>query len=120
MSVADGYLMAAVSRKQLAAASEMLRKGATLLREPCPKCGGVQIKYRDEISCVVCGLMKDRGLSLSKSEGGSSPIKEILEAKALEVAFMLKEERLVERQRDLLDLLSKYIELLHKLRQQVA
>jgi|YelNatPaOPRAMG01_1025707.scaffolds.fasta_scaffold123143_2 UPF0148 protein len=104
--------MAAVSKKQLAAASEMLRKGATLLSEPCPSCGGVQLKYRDEVICIVCGAGKERA---AQQAAKPSSLKEILEAKALEVAYMLRDECSVERQRELLDLLSKYLELLSKL-----
>lgn len=107
--------MAAVSREQLAAASELLRKGATLLREPCPKCGGVQIKFRDEVICVVCGLAKDKVAIQPQPKAKSPSLKEIIEAKALEVAFALRDEQSVERQKDLLDLLGKYIDLLLKL-----
>jgi len=104
--------MATVSRKQLAAASEMLRKGATLLSEPCPRCGGVQIKYKDEVICVVCDTGKERA---AQPVTKPSSLKEVLEAKALELAYILKDERSVERQRELLDLLGRYIELLAKL-----
>jgi UPF0148 protein len=104
--------MAVVSRKKLAAASEMLRKGATLLSEPCPRCGGVQIKYKDEVSCIVCGAEKD---NVAQPVIKPSSLKEVLEAKALEVAEMLRNERSVERQKEFLDLLSRYIELLGKL-----
>ncbi len=104
--------MAAVSRKQLAAASELLRKGATLLSEPCPRCGGVQIKYKGETICIVCGTGKD---TAAQPAAKPSSLKEVLEAKALEVAYMLRDERSVERQKELLDLLSKYVELLAKL-----
>jgi UPF0148 protein len=104
--------MATVSRKQLAAASELLRKGATLLSEPCPSCGGVQLKYKDEIFCIVCGAGKEKA---TQPAAKPSSLKEVLEAKALEVAYMLRDERSVERQKELLDLLSKYVELLAKL-----
>ncbi|MEM4200386.1 MAG: Sjogren's syndrome/scleroderma autoantigen 1 family protein [Nitrososphaerales archaeon] len=107
--------MVAVSRERLAAASEMLRKGATLLREPCPKCGGVQIKYRGEVSCIVCGLAKDVSAATLQLEAKLPSLKEIIETKALEVAFALRDERSIERQKDLLDLLERYIELLLKL-----
>jgi len=104
--------MAVVSRKKLAAASEMLRKGATLLSEPCPKCGGVQIKYKDEVRCVVCGVEKGEA---AQPVSKPSLLREVLEAKALEVAEMLRNEHSVERQKEFLDLLSRYLELLAKL-----
>jgi len=104
--------MVAVSKKQLAAASELLKKGATLLSEPCPRCGGVQIKYKGEVICIVCGSGKE---TAAQPAAKPSALKEVLEAKVLEVAYMLKDERSIERQKDLLDLLSKYLELLSKL-----
>lgn len=104
--------MAAVSRKQLAAASEMLRKGATLLSEPCPRCGGVQIKYKDEVSCIICGVEKDKA---AQPVTKPSSLRDVLEAKALEVAYMLRDERSVERQKELLELLCRYVEILSKL-----
>ncbi|MGA1974158.1 MAG: Sjogren's syndrome/scleroderma autoantigen 1 family protein [Conexivisphaerales archaeon] len=34
--------------------AEMLKKGATLLREPCPECGGIIFRYRGSDVCPSC------------------------------------------------------------------
>ena len=34
--------------------AEMMRKGATLLREPCPECGGILFRYKGKDICPVC------------------------------------------------------------------
>jgi UPF0148 protein len=34
--------------------AEMMRKGATLLREPCPQCGGILFRYKGKDICPVC------------------------------------------------------------------
>ena len=34
--------------------AEMLRKGATLLREPCPNCGGILFRYNGKEVCPSC------------------------------------------------------------------
>ena len=30
-------------------------KGGTLVSEPCEKCGGVQVRLADRVSCINCG-----------------------------------------------------------------
>jgi UPF0148 protein len=34
--------------------AEMMRKGATLLREPCPECGGILFRFKGRDICPVC------------------------------------------------------------------
>ncbi len=34
--------------------AEMLRRGATLLREPCPECGGILLRYQGRDICPSC------------------------------------------------------------------
>jgi UPF0148 protein len=34
--------------------AEMMKKGATLLREPCPQCGGILFRYKGSEICPVC------------------------------------------------------------------
>jgi UPF0148 protein len=34
--------------------AEMLKKGATLLREPCPECGGILLRYKGKDVCPSC------------------------------------------------------------------
>jgi UPF0148 protein len=34
--------------------AEMLRRGATLLREPCPECGGILLRYNGKDVCPAC------------------------------------------------------------------
>jgi uncharacterized Zn finger protein (UPF0148 family) len=36
-------------------AASLLLKGGTLTNEPCPKCGGVLIRFKDRASCINCG-----------------------------------------------------------------
>jgi uncharacterized Zn finger protein (UPF0148 family) len=36
-------------------AASLLLKGGTLTNEPCPKCGGVLIRFKDRTSCINCG-----------------------------------------------------------------
>ena len=34
-------------------AVEIMRKGGTLLSEKCPRCGGVQVKYKGRVLCIA-------------------------------------------------------------------
>ena len=50
-------------------AASLLLKGGSLLRESCPDCSGVQIKFKDEIICVNCGKARS-----SNNESRSQPV----------------------------------------------
>ena len=36
-------------------AAELLTRGASLINEACPKCRGVQVKFKEIITCINCG-----------------------------------------------------------------
>ena len=42
-------------RNNIKGAADLLLKGGTLLSTSCAKCGGVQVRYKEEIVCVSCG-----------------------------------------------------------------
>ncbi len=46
----------AAARKVIA---EVLKRGGTLLSEPCPKCGGLMVKYKGRTFCPVCDNITD-------------------------------------------------------------
>jgi len=72
-----------------AQAASYMRKGATLLRDPCPKCGGVQLLYQNRRVCVNCG-------DLSELEKG--PPLELNEVVGLtKEACMIRLKRLTDR-----------------------
>jgi uncharacterized Zn finger protein (UPF0148 family) len=43
------------SSRNIKSAADLLLKGGTLLSNSCAKCNGVQVRYKDEITCVSCG-----------------------------------------------------------------
>jgi UPF0148 protein len=49
--------------------AEMMRQGATLLREPCPICGGILLRFRGKDICPSCS--------------GMTSIEEVVEATAI-------------------------------------
>jgi uncharacterized Zn finger protein (UPF0148 family) len=36
-------------------AAELLTRGASLINEACPTCRGVQVKFKEIITCINCG-----------------------------------------------------------------
>jgi uncharacterized Zn finger protein (UPF0148 family) len=43
------------SSSNIKSAADLLLKGGTLLSNSCAKCNGVQVSYKEEITCVSCG-----------------------------------------------------------------
>lgn len=43
------------SKADLKNAASLLLKGGTLVKDPCPKCSGVQVKLKDKVRCINCG-----------------------------------------------------------------
>lgn len=105
-------------KKRMNIAVELMRKGGTLLKEPCPKCKGVQIKYGGRIFCVNCGEQVEEAVSY-EVEAPPTPeyltaVKRMVEGKVYELTKKLEGEVDVEKQLQLTTLLLKYLEVLEK------
>lgn len=105
--------------------ADLLRKGATLLQEACPRCGGVQIRYQGRVYCLV-----EDNIEEITSKSATAPVEKEPPAKAIESSDALRkmlEEKLanvsrqldvttdIQEQTKLLDLISKYLETLQRL-----
>ncbi|MBI2184746.1 MAG: hypothetical protein HYU39_07300 [Thaumarchaeota archaeon] len=102
-------------KRGLAVAAEILRKGATLLKEPCPKCGGVQIRYKNRTLCTNCDdLSNIEALEAPQPTEVIGKLKDLIAAKIGEASLLLKEEKNIERQTQLAALLLRYVELMEK------
>ena len=101
--------------KGLGAAAELLRKGATLLKEPCPTCGGLQLRYRSRTLCTSHHDLSDLGaVEAPEPSEAVIDLKDLVAAKIRETSLLLKREGDVERQTQLATLLLKYVELMQK------
>lgn len=101
----------------MARAAELLRKGATLLKEPCPKCGGLQVKYKGRTFCINCTNFDD----IFKAETIPAEtvlvnLREMVIQKINQALSLLKEENDLEKQSSLASLIIKYLELLERLK----
>ncbi len=58
--------------------ADMMRRGATLLREPCPECGGILLRFKGKDVCPSCsGITSieelEETLSTPKGASGGRP-----------------------------------------------
>ena len=94
-------------------ATELMGKGATLLRETCPKCGGLQLRYKARLLCVneddLTEATKIEGVATADTMGS---LRELVVMKLQEASSNLESERDLDRQLKLADLIRKYVELL--------
>jgi UPF0148 protein len=109
--------MAASTGKGMAKAVELLRKGATLLKEPCPKCSGLQVKYKGRTLCVSCANFNEVfKVETVPAETVLVNLKEMIVQKINQTSSLLKEESSLEKQSELASLIIKYLELLERLK----
>jgi uncharacterized Zn finger protein (UPF0148 family) len=123
--------------------AELIRRGAAILQEPCPRCGAVQIRYKGRIYCtneddlnsvlnsvgaaelsstqIKTGLSNEEkpstGFQVSQS---SDSLRKLLEEKLNTVSKQLDSTTDLIEQAKLLDLISKYIETLEKLKKSAS
>lgn len=124
----------------MAHTAELVRRGATILQEPCPRCGGVQIKYRGKVYCTneddLESLLNPE-IEEKKEPPASAPpgpqrveesakraaetaspatesLKKLLEEKLNTLSKQLDSTTDIEEQARILDLISKYLETLEK------
>lgn len=45
---------------KLKEAASLLTKGGTLIDEPCDLCNGVQVRFRNKVTCINCGNEKNQ------------------------------------------------------------
>ena len=110
--------MSSAAKDNLKIAAELVSKGATMLGEPCPKCGGIQVRYRGKVYCTnhedLSTIATSEQLSM---ETVAARMREVLLAKLNESATILGGERDAAKQDQIVSLMSKYFELLQKLPQ---
>jgi uncharacterized Zn finger protein (UPF0148 family) len=57
-------------------AAELLTRGASLINEGCPKCRGVQVKFKEIITCINCGNRQKPFNNLSSIDSKQNSIVE--------------------------------------------
>ena len=95
---------------------ELMRRGAVMIKEPCPVCNGVQLRYKGR---VYCTNHDDLAVALQAREilfpDVAEDLKNLVLVKLKESMSLLGNETDSEKLDQLVSLMTKYVELLRKL-----
>ena len=87
-----------------------------MLREACPRCGGVQVRYQKRTLCMNCGDLSDAATMTETSTVDTlASLKDLIMVKVDQTAVLLRKETDPKRQSDLASLLLKYVELIGRI-----
>jgi UPF0148 protein len=110
--------MSGANKDRMKLAVELVRKGATMLGEPCTKCGGVKVSYHGRVYCTghedLTSVIAAETVSMDTVLEG---LREVLLSKLNEAASSLGQEKDSTKQEQLVSLMTKYYDLLEKLSQ---
>ena len=110
--------MSGASKDRMRLAAELVSRGATMLAEPCPSDGGIQVRYRGKVYCASHDDLSSIVASAAVSyDTVVAQMREVLLSRLNEAAVALGTERDLAKQDQLVSLASKYFELLQKLPQ---
>ncbi len=101
---------------RIKSAAAALLKGGTLVSEPCAKCGGVQVRVADKVSCVNCGNESAPAQETSQKPSSMGDSLKILEDKISALVSELKDEKDTAVQKQKAELLETYLRILEKMR----
>jgi UPF0148 protein len=108
--------MSGATRDKMKLAVELVRKGATILGEPCAKCGGIKVSYHGKVYCTghedLSSVVAAETVSMDLVLAG---MKEALLSKLSEATSSLGQEQDSAKQEQLASLMTKYYDLLEKL-----
>jgi UPF0148 protein len=97
-------------------AAELVSQGATMLAEPCPKCGGIQVRFRGRVFCTnhddLAQVMSSEVLSIDTV---AAQVREVLLQRVRGAASELATEKDTVRQEQLVSLMTRCFELLQKI-----
>ena len=113
-------------------AAALLLKGGSLISEPCSECGGVQVRFKENIICVNCrnkqSITKHSNsnatqhkrppmlqVNSERVEVEIAPARFIIQDKVLTLASEVREEADLAIQKQKADLMDTYLGILQKL-----
>jgi len=111
---------------KIKAGASLLAKGGTLSSEPCRKCNGVQVRFKDKTTCINCGNEVNLIAAQSPGEPGEAitttrkpaalvSAAAIIEEKIANLASELRGEDDIFVQREKAEMLERYIGILEKI-----
>src|SRR5215217_4357352 len=112
---------------RIKAGASLLASGGTLTSEPCHKCGGVQVRFGEKITCINCGNEVNTARTQPKAEregeAAAAPIRKsslltsvvtLIEEKVALIASEIRVENDISMQRQKAELLERYLGILEK------
>ncbi len=110
--------MSGASRDKMKLAAELVSRGATMLADPCPKDGGIQVRYRGKVYCTSHDDLSLITTAVTVSyDTVVSQMREVLLARLNEAMAALGAEKDLSKQEQLVSLAAKYFELLQRIPQ---
>ena len=110
--------MSGAQKDRMKLAAELVSKGATMLAEPCPRDGGIQVRYRGKVYCTTHDDLSSITTGAAVSfDTVVAQMRDVLLTRLNETAAALGTEKDAARQEQLVSLAAKYFELLQKLPQ---
>ena len=110
--------------------ASLLASGGTLTSEPCHKCGGVQVRLGEKITCINCGNEVNTARTQPKAEREEAaavavvaPVRRsallasvvtLIEEKVALIASEIRAENDISLQRQKAELLERYLGILEK------
>jgi uncharacterized Zn finger protein (UPF0148 family) len=104
--------------------ASLLTNGGTLTSEPCHKCGGVQVRLGEKVTCINCGnevnvartqpkAERDEAGSARRSTHLTSAVS-LIEEKVAQIASEIRVENDISMQKQKAELLGIYLGILEK------
>jgi UPF0148 protein len=110
--------LSGASKDRMKLAAELVSRGATMLAEPCPKDGGIQVRYRGKVYCTSHDDLSAITVAAALSyETVVAQMREVLLSRLNETTGALAVEKDPGKQDQLVSLAAKCFELLQKLPQ---
>jgi UPF0148 protein len=104
------------SREKMQLTVELMRRGAVMMKEPCPIDNGVQVRYKGKVYCTT---HDDLETALSTKEvtyaDVASSLKDLILVKLKENAALLENEKDTQKQDEIVGLITRCVDLLNKL-----
>ncbi|MDG6899946.1 MAG: hypothetical protein JRM88_05225 [Nitrososphaerota archaeon] len=104
------------TKDRMKLAASLMSRGGTMLADPCPQDGGIQVKYRGKVYCTV---HDDLSLVTKTTpvtyDAVVVQMRDVLVMRLNEATTALAAEKDLERQERLVSLAAKYLEVLQKL-----
>jgi UPF0148 protein len=104
------------SREKMQLTVELMRRGAVMMKEPCPLDNGVQVRYKGKVYCTSHDDL-DTALSTKEVTYGdvAAGLKDLILVKLKENATLLENEKDPKKQDELVSLITDCVDLLNKL-----